>query len=208
MSTGVRCYIRYNNRGGAYRICSDMDNEKNKKKPPSDIIPPEERISASEFAKKHGGYSNLTNEQHKTYHRIYMREIRKDGGGSSEIAQKLGEALKLSRRLNKEQEKLTKLKQKQQRIESRKKLMKYRERVKKLGKAMRTEANKKKIAEELGINAEDFKLINKTAVNNQEDIDQLEGVVQENLEALNNLVKDTPGVSLKQEKKKVELFFD
>lgn len=69
----VRCFIRYNNMGTPYRICSDNEGKKPPKKPPSQITP---QISPEEFATKHGGYSNLTDNQRREYHRLDMRERR------------------------------------------------------------------------------------------------------------------------------------
>ena len=186
MGSGVRCYMRYNNRGGAYRICSDMENTKNLKKPPSDIIPKEEQISASDFAQKHGGYTNLTNEQHKTYHRIYMREIRKDGGGNPELAQKITQAVKLVRDMNRNQTKLLKLQQKAERLDKKNKVKEYRKQVKALPIAMRTnKSSQQKIAKELGISDEDFDILN--TKQNKEMVAQLEGNIKENKEVLDNI---------------------
>jgi hypothetical protein len=80
---GLRCYIRYNNMGTPYRICSDEVGKK-KPKPPSQITP---QISASDFANQHGGYANLSKSQVQEYHRLDMRARR----GEEEKAREQGE---------------------------------------------------------------------------------------------------------------------
>ena len=69
---GVRCYIRYNNMGIPYRTCNDAEGRK-PRKPKSQITP---QLTPEEFADQHGGYSNLSEGQTRTYHRLYMREKR------------------------------------------------------------------------------------------------------------------------------------
>lgn len=68
----LRCYIRYNNMGNPYRTCNDKVGLEKPKKP--SVITPS--IPADEFAEKFGGYSNLSDEQTATYHRLFMREKR------------------------------------------------------------------------------------------------------------------------------------
>ena len=122
-----------------------------------------------------------------------MREIRKDGGGNPELAQKITEAVKLVRRMNKDQEKILKLKQKEEKLNRRKKIREYRKRVKALPKATRIKANKKKIADELGISDSDFDELNKATEQNQEMIAQLEGNISENQEVLESIQKTGQG---------------
>lgn len=82
---GVRCFIRYNNMGVPYRICSANEGKKGHKKPPAQITP---QISPEEFANKHGGYSNLTDNQVREYHRLDMRERRAEEQKAKEKGEK------------------------------------------------------------------------------------------------------------------------
>lgn len=69
---GVRCYTRYNNQGVMYSTCNDGKGKKPRKEP-SQITP---KITAEEFAEKHGGYAKLGKVKTKEYHRLWMAHKR------------------------------------------------------------------------------------------------------------------------------------
>ena len=91
----VRCFIRYNNQGNPYRICSAGGKSK---EPPAQITPP---IPVEEFLNKLGRtYGELTEGQRREYHRIDMANRRFDDRERNAPARDaLDEVLKEQRRL-------------------------------------------------------------------------------------------------------------
>tara|TARA_R100000951_G_scaffold116460_1_gene128388 strand:+ start:5069 stop:6091 length:1023 start_codon:yes stop_codon:yes gene_type:complete len=94
----VRCYIRYNNEGNPYRICSDNQPREGFKKPPDQITKP---ISVDEFLNKVSKtYGELTAGQRREYHRLDMANRRWDDRMEQQPAQEsLDSVLKEQRRL-------------------------------------------------------------------------------------------------------------
>ena len=73
-SNDVRCFIRYNNQGNPYRICSNQESSGGFKSPPAQITAP---IPISEFLDKLGKtYGELTDGQQREYHRLDMANRR------------------------------------------------------------------------------------------------------------------------------------
>ena len=93
----VRCFIRYNNQGNPYRICSSGgDNIKDK--PPAQITAP---IPVEEFLNKLGRtYGELTEGQTREYHRIDMANRRfEERERNAPARDALDEVLREQRRL-------------------------------------------------------------------------------------------------------------
>jgi len=126
---GVRCYIRYNNRGNPYRICDD-GKKPPPEKPPSKITPV---MDAGKFAEEHGGYSNLSKEQQKTYHRLYMAKQRAEERGFEIGGAEYRKLVNATKNKKKEVKKLKKLEQEQKVLQKRENRKKYKEEYAKLG---------------------------------------------------------------------------
>ena len=94
----VRCFIRYNNQGNPYRICSGNEPTKGFPKPPDQITPP---IPVEEFLDKLGKtYGELTEGQRREYHRIDMANRRfNDRALQQPIRDTLDSVLQEQRRL-------------------------------------------------------------------------------------------------------------
>tara|TARA_Y100001973_G_C5203934_1_gene339949 strand:- start:2375 stop:3289 length:915 start_codon:yes stop_codon:yes gene_type:complete len=144
---GVRCYIRYNNAGNPYRICDD-GAKPTPKKPPSKITP---AIDASEFADKYGGYANLSKEQTKTYHRIYMANQREEERKFEEGGDDFKALVRATKEKEKEIKNLKKLKEKQDKQTKKENKKKFRADLKKLAPAQRHPKNINKLKEKYNI---------------------------------------------------------
>lgn len=127
---GVRCYIRYNNAGNPYRICNDKVG-KEPPKPKSTITEP---IDPSEFAEKYGGYSNLSDEQTATYHRLYMARQRLEERKMEEGGEDLKALIVATKQKAKEVKKLEKLEKEQKKLQKKENKRKYQEEYKKLSR--------------------------------------------------------------------------
>ena len=94
----VRCFIRYNNQGNPYRVCSGNEPSSGFSKPPDQITPP---IPVEEFLDKLGKtYGELTEGQRREYHRIDMANRRfNDRALQEPIRDTLDSVLQEQRRL-------------------------------------------------------------------------------------------------------------
>ena len=92
---GVRCFMRYNNQGNPYRICSSGGDTS---KPPAQLTQP---IPVKEFLDKLGkSYAELTEGQRREYHRIDMANRRFDDRmNNAPVKDALDEVLREQRRL-------------------------------------------------------------------------------------------------------------
>ena len=92
----VRCFMRYNNQGNPYRVCSSGGDSKGK--PPAQITKP---IPVDEFLDKLGRtYGELTAGQQREYHRLDMANRRfEEREERAPIQESLDSVLKEQRRL-------------------------------------------------------------------------------------------------------------
>jgi len=177
-SNGVRCYIRYNNQGNPYRICSDGAVPKPKK--PKSIITP--IMDAGKFAENNGGYANLSKEQERTYHRLYMAKQRQNEKGIEDGGKAFKEIIQAENQMKKEEARLKKLVKKEKAFAKKENRRKYKEELSKQGKANRTnKAFIKKLKEKYGI-SDSFQADLKE---NKSDIEEVES----NIKTLENKVK-------------------
>lgn len=205
--SGVRCYIRYNNRGNPYRICDDGKNPANKKKPPSVITP---AISPEEFADKFGGYANLSKEQQRTYHRLYMRRVRKEESGDAEAGEQLASVVRAKKRLGKQQARQKKLEEQQKKIEKRDKIFKFKNDLKTNYTKITRGDNRGRLLKKYGLTEGDIKRKAKTLEENQNEIKEVQENIETEQEFIDKNIKklDTGGIAVESTGKSVIVGFE
>jgi len=205
---GVRCYIRYNNRGNPYRICDDGQNPANKKKPPSVITP---AIDPEDFAEKFGGYANLSKEQQRTYHRLYMRRVRKENQAEAEAGEGVANVLRAQRRVAKEKARVEKLEAKQKKLEKNDKIFKFRAEMKNYSSAVRG-GQKSRLLKKYGLSPEDIgkKKAGTKLKENIDDVKQAQANIETEQEFIDKNIKELEGggIEVKSSGEKTILTFD
>tara|TARA_Y100001937_G_scaffold36481_1_gene52286 strand:+ start:10800 stop:11795 length:996 start_codon:yes stop_codon:yes gene_type:complete len=222
----VRCFMRYNNQGNLYRVC---DSGGKKTKPPAQITPP---ISPEEFLNKiNKGYSELTPNQTKEYHRLDMANRRFDERQQlAPIQDTLESVLQEQRRLGgfvaKEQKLEETIKREKLKKELNDRKLKYRAKTKNLNKIQKANM-KEQILKEVGLDDASTKKFRKAGLkigrdpkpkkkgNIQQNINELKKELdktQENIIETKEGIKDGKKVitkfiptTLTKEKKKVKI---
>lgn len=193
---GVRCYIRYNNAGNPYRICNDKKG-KEPRKPKSKITPP---MDASEFAEKYGGYSNLSKEQERTYHRLYMAAMREEERKLEDGGEEFKQLVSATKQKKKEVKRLEKLEKEKQKIERKQNRKKYKEALDKLvPKDRKNPSIRKSLQEKYGVTPKQDKTI--------KEISDEEKLLKANIKALEEQESQATK-ELKSKVEDVELFFN
>jgi chromosome segregation ATPase len=176
---GVRCFIRYNNAGNPYRICSDNKGKKPQK--PKSVIT--EAIDPSEFAEKFGGYANLSDEQTATYHRLWMRKNRKEQAQIEEGGEQAVKIFQAEKQKAKEEKRLKKLEKEAEKLEKKQNREKFKAEVSKLvGNFVGKKEQIEKLREKYGVK----KNVAKQVKQNVSDVAEAES----NIKTLEETIKD------------------
>ena len=199
---GVRCYIRYNNQGNPYRICDD-GKVPPPKKPPSKITP---LIDPSEFADKYGGYANLSKEQTKTYHRLYMAKQRAEERDLQQGGEDFQDLIKAEKQKKKEIRKLEKLQKEQEVLERKENRKKYNADLAKLGSALKVRKKGDPVPIAVQALRDKYGIKSKVAKTLQQNTEE-QKLLQENIKLLEKQA-DASTIKLKKKVGAVELSFD
>lgn len=116
LPSNVRCFMRYGNSGGMYRICVDADGFKDGvKTPPQKLAPlqtPEQFIKG---LKGKDSYGDLTKGQKTEYHRLDMANRRK---AERELIAKGKEEVKRQKELDRAERKKARLQKAKAKLEA------------------------------------------------------------------------------------------
>ena len=146
LPSNVRCFIRYGNSGGPYRICVDGEGFKDPVKTPPQKVAP--LITPQEFVKQRGkkSYADLSEGQKKEYHRLDMANRRRD---ERELEKKGAEEVKKQKELDRLEKQKARAEKAQKAIEKKvaKAQAKEKKAIKVLKKVKKIKNPKKKKAE-------------------------------------------------------------
>ena len=196
---GVRCYIRYNNQGVKYTTCNKGEKKGGGfSKPPSQITP---KITAEEFAEKHGGYAKLGKVKTKEYHRLYMANQRAEEYKQRKAGEELVKIQQLALKQEKARIKAERIKDKLDKEKAKKNRKEYLKAFRKLSQAERkTPAVVKKLKEKFN---QKVKKVEEVIEELQEELNEQEEIydnLQEEIVDGKKVIKNTVGADVKSGK--------